>query len=102
MRIHQRFAEGLETIAARHDRAIRGPWGIGGMIALTPLQGTAEQAKRLAQLCYDAGLLGFVAGADPMRLRFLPPLLSVTDAQIDTGLELLDLSVRRLLEEFPR
>ncbi len=69
------------------------------MIAATPLDGTADQAKRLAQLCFEEGLMGFVAGSDPTRIRFLPPLLVVTDEQIDVGLELLERAVVRLREE---
>lgn len=101
-RLHARFAAGLERIAERTSGAIRGPWGIGGMIALTPLEGRADQAKRLAELCFDEGLMGFVAGAEPTRLRFLPPLLAIDDAMIDRALELLGRAVGRLVAEFPR
>lgn len=97
--LQRTFAAGLDAIVSRNPGSIRGPWGIGGMIALTPLQGTADQAKRLAQLCYDEGLMGFVAGAEPTRLRFLPPLLSVTEAEIKIGLELLERAVVKLVKE---
>lgn len=97
--IQRRFAQGLEAISRRQGGALRGPWGIGAMIAATPLDGTVDQAKRLAQLCFEEGLMGFVAGSDPTRIRFLPPLLVVTDEQIDVGLELLERAVVRLREE---
>lgn len=98
-RIHERFSSGLEKLAEQYPGSISGPWGIGGMLALTPLDGSAAVAKRLAELCFEEGLMGFVAGAEPTRLRFLPPLLVVTDEQIDEALRLLEQALVRLLAE---
>lgn len=96
--IFERFKAGFERIAKAYPRTIHGPWGVGGMLAVTPLEGTADQAKRFAQLCYDEGLMGFIAGSQPTRVRFLPPLLIVTDEQIDLGLSLLERAVVKLMQ----
>lgn len=98
VQIFERFRAGFEWIAQKYPGSIQGPWGIGGMLAVTPLDGTAEQARQFAQLCYDEGLLGFIAGSNPTRVRFLPPLLIVTDEQIALGLSLLERAVVKLLE----
>ncbi len=97
--IFERFSAGLDGLAEKFPGEVTGPWGLGGMIALTPLQGTAAQAKRLVEICYEEGLICFVAGANPARVRFLPPVGVVTDAQIDLGLEILERSLVRLLGE---
>lgn len=86
MAIHKRFATGLAQIRADMPDRLAGPWGLGAMIACTPLGGERERVIALAKACFNAGLICFIAGAEPMRLRFLPPLGVVTDGQIDAGL----------------
>jgi hypothetical protein len=39
---------------------------------------------------YDAGLMSFLAGGNPTRLRFLLPLGSVEDQHIDLALEIIE------------
>ncbi|MEC8159554.1 MAG: aminotransferase class III-fold pyridoxal phosphate-dependent enzyme [Planctomycetota bacterium] len=97
--IFNRFASGLETLSNKYPGWVSGPWGLGGMIAMTPLQGTVAQAKRLTQICYEEGLICFLAGSEPARVRFLPPLAVVTDDQIDLGLAILERALLRLVEE---
>ena len=77
------FAKRMEELAGKHPEHIRGPFGVGGMMAFTPLKGTAADAKRVAFQLYDAGLIGFVAGNDPARVRFLPPLGVIEIEHID-------------------
>ena len=97
--IFDRFASGLDALAKKFPGELTGPWGLGGMIATTPMQGTPAQAKRLVEICYEEGLICFVAGSDPARVRFLPPIGVVTDEQIDLGLEIFERSLVRLLSE---
>ena len=97
--IFNRFASGLETLSNKYPGWVSGPWGLGGMIAMTPMQGTVAQAKRLTQLCYEEGLICFLAGAEPARVRFLPPLAVVTDDQIDLALAILERALLRLVKE---
>ena len=42
---------------------------------------------------YETGLLGFVCGANPTRIRFLPPPVVTTKQHIDLALELLEKSL---------
>jgi acetylornithine aminotransferase len=53
------------------------------MIAFTPGDGSAETAKTMLGRLYDLGLMGFVAGSNPTRLRFLPPPGITTEHHID-------------------
>ncbi len=89
-RRHEYFAAALEKLARKHDGLIRGPYGEGMMMVFTPGDGSLEQAKLLMGLLFDAGLLGFLCGASPVRMRFLPPPVITTNAHIDAAIELLD------------
>src|SRR5690606_17114381 len=40
-RTHRQFVERFEAIRARHPDLLHGPYGIGGMIAFTPIDGSA-------------------------------------------------------------
>jgi len=87
---HRYFVEQLERLGAKHDGLIRGPYGEGMMIGFTPGDGSLDQIKLLMSILYDLGLLGFLCGATPVRMRFLPPPAITTTGHIDTAIELLD------------
>lgn len=88
--IHNQFVARFEAIHAKAPDRIKGPWGIGGMIAFTPLDGSAEAAKKVLHALYDAGVIAFVAGAGPARIRFLPPFLSLTNDEIEDVCNILE------------
>jgi 4-aminobutyrate aminotransferase-like enzyme len=90
MRMHERFASRLADIAQRRPGSIAGSFGIGAMIAFTPLDGSADSAKRLATRLFDRGVIAFVAGSGPTRLRFLPPVPVMTDEDVDAVCDLLE------------
>jgi len=90
MRWHARFSTGLQRLAEKYPAQVSGPFGIGGMIAFTPCGGSAEKAKEMCFKLYEAGLMSFLAGGNPTRLRFLLPLGSVEDQHIDLALEIIE------------
>jgi len=92
-RRHDYFAAGLKRLSEQYPGLINGPFGIGMMIAFTPGDGSPEAAKTLMTTMYDQGLLGFVCGTRPTRVRFLPPPAITTNEHIDAALELLDRSL---------
>jgi acetylornithine aminotransferase len=94
---HQYFRERLEQLAAKYPGKISGPWGCGMMIAFTPGDGSAETAARMVQAMYDAGLMSFVAGSNPTRIRFLPPPAITQTEHIDAAVEIMD-SVLKIFE----
>jgi acetylornithine aminotransferase len=89
-RLHDHFVAGLKKVAAKHPGTIAGPHGLGGMVALTPLDGSAEAAGHLAKRLFKAGLMSFMAGGNPSRLRFLMPLGCVEETHIDLACEIID------------
>lgn len=90
MQRHKYFADGLSKLGEKHPGKIHGPHGCGMMIAFTPGDGSSEVAGAMVHAMFDAGLMGFIAGNNPARIRFLPPPGITTEAHIDAALEILD------------
>jgi acetylornithine/N-succinyldiaminopimelate aminotransferase len=53
------------------------------MIAFTPFEGSDATVKKLLSGLFDAGVVSFVCGSSPARIRFLPPVGVITDSDID-------------------
>ncbi len=90
MQLASSFQDALASLATKYPDLVRGPYGEGMMVALTPGDGSFDFAKKLMMHLFDIGLLGFVCGGDPTRIRFLPPPATTTQAHIDHAIELLD------------
>lgn len=82
MQIFEEFREAIAPFQKRHPKLIKGPFGVGAMIAFTPLHGMPDEVNLVGQRLFEAGVIGFIAGSAPARIRFLPPLGIVTKEQI--------------------
>ena len=91
----QALREHLVTLAVEHPDLATGPFGYGGMVAFTPYGGERDRVLDLARRLFDAGVIAFVCGASPMRLRFLPPIGVVSLHDVDAVAAILT----RCLEE---
>lgn len=87
---HDYFAGHLQRLAESYPGKISGPHGCGMMVALTPGDGSVDDAKRLVHALYEAGLMSFVAGGNPSRVRFLPPPAITTEAHIDAAISIIE------------
>ncbi|QNN22955.1 aminotransferase class III-fold pyridoxal phosphate-dependent enzyme [Planctomycetales bacterium ZRK34] len=94
--IHQRFIHHFHCLHKRHPDWITGPHGLGGMIAFTAFDGSPELTKQTLAALYDEGVIAFLAGADPARIRMLPPFAVITDQQIDTVCERLEKALEKV------
>ena len=90
VQLHNHFAAGLKAIGDKHPGSVSGPHGVGGMVAFTPFDGSADVAKELVNKMFHAGLMSFMAGGDPSRVRFLMPLGCVTEAHIDMACQIIE------------
>lgn len=90
MQVRRRVQGHLDRIAAAHPDWIKGPYGQGAMIAFTPFDGSDAVAKKLLTGLFDAGVVSFLCGGSPTRLRFLPPVGVVTDEQLDQACRVLE------------
>ncbi len=92
-RRHRHWVKRMEEMSARHPGKISGPFGEGMMLAFTPGDGNAEAANKLVLRLFDLGLMGFLAGSNPTRLRFLPSPAVVTESQIDLACEMIEKAI---------
>lgn len=83
-RFHALFVEAFEEIARRRPNSIHGPFGTGGMIAFTLFDGNASHTQKFVRALFDAGLICFVAGSNPTRVRMLPPMPILVEEDIPT------------------
>lgn len=90
MHVRRRVQSHLDRIAAAHPAWVKGSFGEGAMIAFTPFDGSDATAKKLLTALFDAGVIAFLCGGGPTRLRFLPPVAAITDDQIDTACRILE------------
>jgi 4-aminobutyrate aminotransferase-like enzyme len=90
MRRHQVFVDRLQALCRKYPTKISGPHGCGMMIAFTPADGSNEIATKMVYALYEAGLMSFVAGGNPTRIRFLPPPGITTDEDIHIACDILD------------
>ena len=95
VQLHNYFVDGLKKIGEKHANSISGPFGVGGMVGFTPFKGKADDAKQLVLKMYDKGLMSFMAGSSPARVRFLMPLGCTTEQHIDSALAILEEAVAR-------
>ena len=96
MKLHEYFVAGLKKIGEKYPGSIGGPHGLGGMLAITPFDGSMEKAKELGNELYHAGLMSFIAGGDPARLRFLMPIGSVNENHIDEACAIIDKVIAKM------
>ncbi len=89
-KIHERFSGNLQKLAEKYPEKIEGPWGIGAMVGMTLFKGNLEKSKEFTFKLFDNGVLSFIAGAAPTRVRFLVPAGAVTEQDIDNVTELIE------------
>lgn len=88
--INARFVKNFEGIMQRHPGLISGPFGIGSMIAFTPYEGDFAQVKNFSAELFDAGVIAFICGMNPTRIRMLVPAGAITFEDIDAGCKIIE------------
>lgn len=83
VKIQNQFAKNLSEIAKKYPEKIRGPFGMGAMVAFTPHDGSLKRTTEFAHALFEAGVISFIAGDNPTRVRFLVPAGAVTADDID-------------------
>ena len=90
MRRHEIYVARMTDLAKRFPGKISGPWGCGMMFAFTPGDGTDPVATRMVHMLYEGGLMSFLAGHDPARIRFLPPPAVTTEQHIQQACDIIE------------
>ncbi len=84
------FIEALEALHKKYPQHIHGPYGIGSMIAFTPLQGEKKEVESFAKRLFDNGVIGFTCGMSPTRIRFLLPVGSFSTSDIPPVIKVIE------------
>ncbi|MDQ3003274.1 MAG: aminotransferase class III-fold pyridoxal phosphate-dependent enzyme [Fibrobacterota bacterium] len=90
MRLSRKFTDKLKDLAMRRPDLAAGPFGMGGMIAFTPLGGDQAKVAKFLRTLFDEGVIGFIAGHQPARARFLLPVGGMEESDIDTAFPILE------------
>ncbi len=97
--IHNQFTQRFNAIHAKHPDRIAGPYGCGAMIAFTVFDGSPRTTQLTLQTLFQNGLIVFVAGANPSRVRFLPPMGVIADHDINAVCDILEVSLDQVAEQ---
>lgn len=89
-KIYAYFANKLQDLSQRYPHLIQGPYGMGTMIAFTPLGGNPQAVQSFVLSLFEAGLMTFTAGAQPTRTRMLVPMMVITESQIDEAVAIIE------------
>ncbi len=76
------FRDQLQKLHDNYPDWIQGPFGVGVMIGFTVFDGSAEKTKIFIQELFKSGVVSFLAGSHPSRVRFLVPIAVVTKKDI--------------------
>jgi 4-aminobutyrate aminotransferase-like enzyme len=88
--LHDRFEEHFKRLEAQWPDHIRGPYGVGAMVIFTPFDGEVQQVARFVQNLFQAGVISFVAGSNPTRVRFLIPAGVMTLEDVDAVIQIVE------------
>lgn len=89
-RLYQRFVARMEKIHKGHSDWISGPWGMGAMLACSIFDGGDAITKQFLAKLFDNGVVAFVAGSEPARVRFLMPVPVVSEADVDAVCDIVE------------
>jgi len=91
MRVRLQFADALAAIRQRHpDKLGPGLFGEGSMIGFEVFGGRPDQTRAVMTKLYELGVIAFICGGDPLRLRFLPPVSVMRDGDVEAVCALLE------------
>jgi 4-aminobutyrate aminotransferase-like enzyme len=90
MQMHQHMVQHLQKMSSKYPERIQGPFGLGAMIAFTPFGGNKEKVEKFVHALFEAGVISFVAGTNPMRVRFLVPMGVITTEDIDNAMSIVE------------
>jgi 4-aminobutyrate aminotransferase-like enzyme len=99
MRLSRKFTGLLADLSLRRPDLAQGPFGLGGMIAFTPLGGDTAKVTRYLRKLFDAGVIGFISGDKPARARFLLPVGGIEEGDIDAVFPILESTLIATAEE---
>lgn len=94
--LHNAVVDRLKAIETAHPDRVRGPYGIGGMIAFTPFDGSLEKVRNTMFKLFENGLIVFITGGEPYRIRMLLPTIGMTLEHVNPIMDILEQTLDQL------
>jgi 4-aminobutyrate aminotransferase-like enzyme len=101
MCLHRHFVSRLKKLSERYPDLIEGPFGVGAMIAFTPFKGDPAKVNRFVQNLFHKGVIAFIAGENPVRVRFLPPVGVATLKDVDEVMKIVEATLNETMVSLP-
>lgn len=95
-RLHETFANELNKLHEKYPDKIQGPWGVGAMVGMTLFGGDSAKSKDFTFKLFENGVLSFIAGANPTRVRFLIPVGATEENHIKEVCQLIEKTLQEM------
>jgi acetylornithine aminotransferase len=95
-KLHSHFKGHLERLEKKYPEKVSGPFGIGAMVAMTVFGGDEAKAKSFTMKLFENGVLSFMAGTGPTRVRFLMPIMATNNKHIDEVCEIIEKTLNEM------
>ena len=95
-KLHHHFKGHLEKLAKKYPDKVTGPFGIGAMVAMTVFAGDEAKTKSFTIKLFENGVLSFMAGSNPTRVRFLMPIMATENKHIDEVCEIMEKTLNEM------
>jgi 4-aminobutyrate aminotransferase-like enzyme len=87
--VRAEFEEVMVRLQSKHS-LVGDLRGRGGMMAFVLGAGVMDETKAFLNLLFERGVIGFLAGANPVCVRFLPPWMIIESAHIKEFEDIMD------------
>ena len=99
MKLHNGFVHEMIKLSREFPGQFQGPYGLGTMCAFTVFDGDLQKTKVFASALFEAGVISFIAGVNPTRIRFLLPVMAVEEEDISNAALIIKKTMKLTLEK---
>ena len=96
MQLHNKFVSEIESLNKKYPMQFTGPYGLGGMVAFTVFDGDLSKTKEFTNKLFENGVISFIAGKNPTRVRFLMPVMAINENDIAEVAKIIDTTMQTM------
>ena len=96
MKLHNKFVSEIENLNKKFPMQFTGPYGLGGMVAFTVFDGDLSKTKEFTNKLFENGVISFIAGKNPTRVRFLMPVMAINENDITEVAKIIDKTMQSM------
>jgi acetylornithine aminotransferase len=93
------FESRFDELHEKYPDHFNGPHGQGSMYCFVYDDGSMEKSQTFLQSLFKAGVIAFLAGVSPVKIRFLPPMGCLDPQHIHQVCDILDQVIGRSLDQ---